>query len=37
MKRAVGYGLLFSTVLMTSVVVHLPAKWRLARYRCLKV
>ncbi len=26
MKRAVGYGLLFSTVLMTSVVVHLPAQ-----------
>ncbi|WP_000816416.1 type II secretion system protein N, partial [Vibrio cholerae] len=26
MKRAAGYGLLFSTVLMTSVVVHLPAQ-----------
>ncbi|MFG0604257.1 type II secretion system protein N [Vibrio mimicus] len=26
MKRAVGYGLLFSTVLMTSVIVHLPAQ-----------
>ncbi len=37
MKRAVGYGLLFSTVLMTSVVVHLPAQVALSRYRCLKV